>query len=133
VNERSIALIDVENLVPDVNIATEQDAVDAVDLVVATAELSPSDLIVIACGPRFLKRAGFGLSVAKPGCRIVCRSGKDGADKALIDEVADSDWIESRFDRVVIGSGDHAFADAAHCLGSTSTWTLAVSWQLQAK
>lgn len=39
-------------------------------------------------------------------------TGPDGADRALL-EAADPRWVADRFRRVVIGSGDHAFAPLA--------------------
>ena len=41
------------------------------------------------------------------------RGGPDGADKALLDKVKDHGFIRRRYYRIVIGSGDHAFADTA--------------------
>lgn len=43
------------------------------------------------------------------GPRYVVRSGPDGAELALIDEL--DDWIIGRFDEVVVVSGDRKFAD----------------------
>ena len=45
--------------------------------------------------------------------RLVTRGGPDGADKALLDTVKDHGFILRRYYRLVIGSGDHAFADTA--------------------
>ena len=42
--------------------------------------------------------------------RRVGRHGPDGADTALLDVLGDLEWIAQRYDRVVIGSGDHCFA-----------------------
>lgn len=36
-------------------------------------------------------------------------TGPDGADRVLL-ERADPDWVVARFERLVVGSGDHAFA-----------------------
>ena len=44
--------------------------------------------------------------------RLMVRSGKDGADLALLD-VLESEDVADRFDGVVIGSGDGIFAEAA--------------------
>ena len=45
--------------------------------------------------------------------RIIGGSGKDGADIALLRELRETDFVVSRYDRVLIGSGDHIFAPAA--------------------
>ena len=44
-----------------------------------------------------------------PGTKVLAGHGRDGADKALL-EFADVRHIATRYDRVVVGSGDHIFA-----------------------
>jgi hypothetical protein len=44
--------------------------------------------------------------------RLVVRSGKDGADLALL-QVLESEDVADRFDGIVIGSGDGIFAEVA--------------------
>jgi len=53
-----------------------------------------------------------------PRARILAGTGPDGADQALLATLTDPGlpWIAQRFDRVVIGSGDHAFSFAARRL-----------------
>jgi hypothetical protein len=78
-----------------------------------TANNVPADahIIIAASGSDNLLQAGIGW----PGARRVWLSGHDGADRALIDVVLDED-VENRFGHVVIGSGDHIFADAVEYL-----------------
>ena len=44
-----------------------------------------------------------------PEARLVVRGGPDGADIALLETVKDVDFIAARYDRIVVGSGDHVF------------------------
>jgi hypothetical protein len=56
--------------------------------------------------------AAAAVSFGFPEGRHHWRSGPDGADLALL-EVFESDWQVSRFDEVVIASGDGIFTDVA--------------------
>ena len=49
-----------------------------------------------------------------PGARVVVGHGPDGADRALLEELADR--VPQRFDSVVLASGDGIFADAVASL-----------------
>lgn len=69
----------------------------------------PEDQMVVASSHRAAPAAWF---AAPPRARRVVRSGPDGADLALLAELTD-DRIVRRFDRIVIGSGDGAFAESA--------------------
>jgi hypothetical protein len=64
----------------------------------------PDDLVVLACNHGACLEVGLGW----PGARLVVRSGEDGADLALLD-VIDHEGINSRFNAVVIASGDGIF------------------------
>ena len=68
----------------------------------------------IAAGIRPLDHVIVALSVSDvwPEARLVIGRGRDGADNALLSTVSDVDWMASRYDRLVVGSGDHAFAFA---------------------
>ncbi len=66
------------------------------------------------------RRCAFALPA---GWRVWPGYGRDGADRSLL-ESAPADWVVERFDRLVIGSGDHAFrplATAAANAGLTVT------------
>lgn len=54
-------------------------------------------------------------AVGWPGARTVWLPGQDGADRALL-EVAYEENVEKRYNKVVIASGDHIFAEAAESL-----------------
>jgi len=67
---------------------------------------SPGDLVYCAGTPTSAVEAKF----ARPGYLIQSGKGRDGADRRLLD-MADPDWLSSRFNRVVVGSGDGAFVN----------------------
>lgn len=73
----------------------------------------PADahIVVAASSSQNLLEAAFGW----PGARTVWLPGHDGADRALL-EIAYEENVEKRYDKVVIASGDHIFAEAAKSL-----------------
>jgi hypothetical protein len=110
---RTLHLIDIENL-------TGADHLDLRSVARASAayrrraNIGPLDLAVIGTNMNPLYRLTVGLEW--PGARIVSGHGHDGADKALL-AAANPEWVVDRgFDRVVIGSGDRAFAALAATL-----------------
>lgn len=44
------------------------------------------------------------------------RSGRDGADAALLELIDDAKWVAARYGRVVIATGDGGFAEAVASL-----------------
>ena len=89
------------------------------------ANVTTGDHVVIGVNPNSLvSSAGV-----FPGCRFVAGHGPDGADLALLKVVEDVDWVAHRFDRVVIGSGDHCFAPAVTSLARRGLIVLVVSQQ----
>lgn len=65
------------------------------------------DLCVVACN----HGAGVEVAFNWPGARYLWRSGRDGADLALLD-VLEAESVPDRFDAVVLASGDRLFAEA---------------------
>lgn len=55
------------------------------------------------------------------------RSGIDGADLELLEAVADIQWIAERYGRVIIASGDHAFAFAVASLRAARVQVIVIS------
>ncbi len=104
---RSIHLVDIENLLGDARPGSDAAAACRAQYedVVGRGE---ADLVVVACNHGAAVDVGLTWSSA----RLAVRSGPSGADLALL-EVIEREQIESRFDRVVIASGDGIFADAA--------------------
>jgi hypothetical protein len=122
---RTLALADIENLcgVDPRTLEAEQVA-RVLERFRIDAGLRPDDLMVVGANPRLALRVG----PAATGCLLRFGSGPDGADQALLGELADPAWIDRRFDRVVIGSGDHIFTDAVATLNHlTRVRTIVVS------
>lgn len=72
--------------------------------------LAPREWDLITVGTD--NRNVFHIDAAFPGCRRVTGRGADGADRALIESI---EWevLRSRFERLVIASGDHCFTGVA--------------------
>ena len=101
---RGLHSIDFENLTGGPMLIREHGGVVA-KAYRDTVGVRDDDHVIIGVNPK----AQMDAVDAFPGSRIVGRPGPDGADLALLKELEDIDWIVSRFDRVVIGSGDHIF------------------------
>jgi hypothetical protein len=101
---RSLHLVDAENLLGRTEF-NETDVAAAAVAYRAVAGVAETDLVVIASSHYTAFPVWFGWGKAR---RLV-RSGPDGADLALI-EVIETENVATRFDRIVIGSGDGIFA-----------------------
>ena len=109
---RRIVMLDIENLnggaVENVSSAT-----------IAWAEIAHAihlradEQVVIGVGPSSLLATG----VSQPAARKVLGRGLDGADHALI-RVMKEERLASRFNEVIIASGDGIFSDIAAELGA---------------
>ena len=100
---RTVVPVDLENA-----LTLEPSRAQVIDLQARLDALrGPEVLIEIAQSHYFAKRYLFEF----PYGRHQLRSGRDGADTALLDVVA-LEGIAERFDNVVLHSGDHAFAAA---------------------
>jgi hypothetical protein len=106
---RSIHLIDADNLLGDPATTDRTLISRTFEAYRAAARVTGGDHVVVATGRNGLHV--LEVELAWPGVRHRRRSGPDGADLELLDEV---DWllVARRFDRVVIGSGDGVFASA---------------------
>jgi hypothetical protein len=103
---RAIHLIDVENLIGScVMSVTDVAALQRDYYSVAGVQLR--DHVVIATGPAAAPAAWFGWQ----GGRRLVRGGVDGADRALLEVIA-HESLSSRYERVVVASGDGVFAEA---------------------
>jgi hypothetical protein len=71
------------------------------------APVNPGDLVLVGAGRRLALSAGS----AWPGAQLIVGRGIDGADLALIARLENTSWVASRFDRLIVGSGDHIFAE----------------------
>jgi uncharacterized LabA/DUF88 family protein len=114
---RTLHLVDLENL------AARRHVTPAIAGAIAeqyrdVAGHRTGDLTVVGSS----HHNGFAALVAFPGSTVRWRSGRDGADLAII--AAFDEFDLERFDRVVIGSGDGIFAELAdrcHNLGLAVT------------
>jgi len=104
---RAIHLVDVENIFA----LTHGKAVSSLagQMYRVVASVGDGDLIQVATDVTRV----FDTKAAFPGAQLRHGRGHDGADRALIDNF-DVDHAATRFDTVVIGSGDHAFIDVAY-------------------
>jgi hypothetical protein len=75
---------------------------------------------VLACAHRNAPAVCFNW----PKARYLIRSGPDGADNCLLEVMMNED-LASRFDVVVIGSGDHIFTEAAAELAASGVYVVA--------
>jgi hypothetical protein len=119
--DRALHVVDIENLAGA--------AVPSLDLVTAVQDryleclgFGADDQVVLAANHLALLNAGLGW----PHARYRVRSGKDGADLALID-VLEHENVAARFSHVVIGSGDGLFGDAAASLAARGVYITVVS------
>jgi len=118
---RHLVLIDIENLA-----ATPSPTQQAVRTVRASLQdLLPdfeSALWVIACSHHAAPTVAFEF----PRARHLWRSGRDGADLALL-EVLTNEPVDDRFGRVSICSGDGIFANEAARLGGAGVEVTALA------
>jgi hypothetical protein len=100
---RTLHLVDIENLCAGV--VTDSTVRAAWARFLLAAQVAPGDHVVVGSGPRAALTAWFAL----PGSvRRVLGRGATGGEDALIDSVNAED-VALRYDRVVVGSGDHRF------------------------
>lgn len=102
---RTLHLIDIENLCGGTT-AGDAAVAEAVDRYRKTIRVAEDDHIIVGSGPTFLVAA----KLAWPAAQVVLGRGIDGADRALL-HAAEPSFVVDHYDRVVIGSGDHAFAE----------------------
>jgi len=119
---RALHLIDLENLVGDPDAGCE--AVEEVlDAYLAVASVGADDLVSVAVNHRIYERSCFSLD---RGWVVKLASGPDACDQVLV-ATAPIDWVADRFDRLVVGSGDHYFVDLVHGVRrrATPVWVVA--------
>jgi hypothetical protein len=110
---RTAYFLDVDNLCgsPLPTYQQVQECLSVFDLHYAPNE---NDLFFFAA----TAKAAFSVKQLRPGCHVQIGRGKDGSDLRLL-EVADPEWLKTRVDRVVIGSGDGIFEPLAVKLAKT--------------
>lgn len=119
---RALHLVDIENLSGGPR-ATAGWFTTSLREFAAVAEVGETDQVVMAADRGVFARTAFGVDRR---VRYRFGTGPDGADHALLD-AAPTDWVVDRFDRLVVGSGDHIFADLVADVGRRGCDTVVVA------
>lgn len=106
---RTLFVVDIENMVGTSALLTPAQVGRAQARIHAAVRFETGDHTVIASNK--VNAAAVCFTWSGPTSRRI-RSGQDGADQALLEELRDPIWVAARYDHVVIASGDHAFANA---------------------
>jgi hypothetical protein len=104
---RRIAVVDVENLVGGSMCVGPQLRI-TLDNFDRAAGVTADDLVFVAAAPQL----AFDCRTLRPDASVWCARGRDGAELRLMSEVS-VDWVATRADELIIGSGDHLFVDYA--------------------
>jgi hypothetical protein len=118
---RRLHLVDIENLVGD-SLPSLAQVREAQGLYADCLAFGAMDQVEVASSHLTLLNAALGW----PHAHYRIRSGPDGADLALLD-VLEHENVATRFTHVVIGSGDHLFAEEAARLADQGVWVTVVS------
>lgn len=110
---RTLHLVDVENLAGG-SLCSLQGVVTTANDYLSLLPPTAGDLYVLATSCANAPAGYFGWPTS---AQRLMRSGENGADLALLEAYTESE-IASKFDRVIIGSGDGIFTDlAVHLTG----------------
>lgn len=112
---RTLFVIDIENMVGSGTALTAPQIGKVQVRINAAVTFVAGDHTVIASNQNNAAVVCF--AWRGPACRRI-RSGKDGADQALLEDLNDPTWVASHYDHVVIASGDHAFANTVAAIKS---------------
>jgi hypothetical protein len=118
---RRLHLVDIENLVGD-PLPSRGQVGQVRGLYEALLAFGAMDQVEVASSHLTLVSAALGW----PDAHHRARSGPDGADLALLDVLRHED-VAGRFTHVVIGSGDHLFAEEAARLAAQGVRVTVVS------
>lgn len=105
---RTLHLVDIENLVGD-PFAEAASVLAALDSYLRLSGWREGDQVILAANPGLLCNVAFDLPIS---CSSHAVRGTDGADLILLSH-AEPSWVASRFERLVVGSGDGEFAATA--------------------
>ena len=109
---RRLVVVDIENMVGG-SVMTPLQVAQVHSFLEAIGLLRGNDQAVVGASHIGLLSAGLGWK----GARLLVRSGENGADLALL-EVLTGEFVESRFDEVILVSGDGIFADTVAALAA---------------
>jgi hypothetical protein len=101
---RTLHLVDLENLAGGSSV-DDAEVDEALARYESVVRVRPGDHRIIACG----RRLAFQAKDRWRGALVKAAHGVDGADRALLAEAVPA-FVSSRYDRVVVASGDHGFA-----------------------
>jgi hypothetical protein len=119
--DRTLHVVDIENLA-GAAIPTLARVTEVQGQYLACLGFGAEDQVVLATNHLALLNAGLGW----PHARYRVRSGRDGADRELLD-VLEHENVAARFSHVVIGSGDGGFGRAAASLAARGVFVTVVS------
>lgn len=105
---RTLYLVDIENMACSSHL-THEDVARTQRRIHGAVEPQRGDHTVIAASHHNALATYFGWTGS---AQRRARSGHDGADMALLEVIEDIEWVVSRYQRVVVASGDHIFAFA---------------------
>ena len=115
INTRCLILIDIENLVGTPHPSASQIA-DVQELIEVSGSIGKNAQCVVACSHFAAQEVMFSF----PNALKRIKSGINGADLALLGELSDY-RVMSRFQRIVLCSGDGVFTEEVARLGSAGT------------
>ena len=121
---RTLHLVDIENLLDQPpRLVSGDRAVQVFGQYLETASWRSGDSVVVASNPKLMRSMMFQLTDIP--CRMLCAWGEDAADRLLLGAVPNH--VETRYARVVVGSGDHIFGDLIDQLRGSTVRTLVVA------
>jgi hypothetical protein len=103
---RTLHLMDIENLLGTGRPA-ESEVLEALEQYSELVDVAGPNQVIVACNHGAARVVGCCLG---EGPRLLIRSGRDGADLALLDVLC-CESVERRFDHLVLASGDGIFAE----------------------
>lgn len=111
IRNRTVFLLDEENLAggPEAELRTVRQGLEV--LFSQVIAFRPGDQVIVGASHFAAKRWMFGLTDLPIQWRL--GSGPDGAERAVLDAFDIDHYYGAGFNRLVIGSGDHAFAPVA--------------------
>lgn len=120
---RSLHLVDLDNLIggpwnPEL-------VPESMERYLTAASFRVGDHLVVAAEVTLAVTACFQMP---PGTRFLVGRGPDGADRRLVG-AATPEHIAARYERLVIGSGDHRFTDVALAVRRLGTAVTAIALQ----
>lgn len=129
---RTHHFLDIENLCGTNNLDTELVTTTFLDYLNVTCA-AESDLFTVTSSHHNYKTVAFALKAIRSLHLPQPRSGPDGADLVLVDEI-DATRMRKDIDRICIGSGDHIFAFPLTRLSNLGFHTTVVSrWECCSK